>query len=313
MKKAILIVGVLLALVAFCLAAEVPFPKSIVPADAVWAIHFDIDTFLKTKIYAAMERDMPFKGFGVSREKISEILGGDITEILDKITVIGIGRKEEPVVCFEGNIPRERLLNLLKEEGDYETLSHGSSVIYHWDRNEYGAFIGDRMLLFSEDLDGMKDVLDVISGGKPSLKAQDVLANVEAQSAATPIVAFIRDLSALVGASGGPAILNLIGTTFLQASEKGEDVLISLNLDTPSNDDAVQVEKVINGLVALASMEQGNRASAFNIDPEKLSVKVKGSQVDISLAYPVEGFVKLVLGRGAFAGFASFASLRSLH
>lgn len=313
MKKVVLIVTILLVAVALCFSAELSVPKNIIPADAMWVIHFDVQTFTKGRLYKIMEKEDVFRKIRISRDAVSGVLGGvDLSKALDKITVIGFGRGDKAVVCVEGDLPRDRLLGLAKGEKDYREIPFGSTVIHSWDRNEYGAFYGNRMTLLSEDLDSLEEVLNVISGKKPSLQSDEILSRIKPQSSNISVVGFARNVSDLIGEREGPAILQMIGDTVIQAGEKGDDVVMSLHIETPSEKDAIQFEKVFNGLVALASMEQGNRASAFNIDPQDLAITVKGNRVDMSLAYPVESFKKLILGQGRFHGFGTFADFRSL-
>jgi hypothetical protein len=314
MKKIVWFVTALVAITTLCLSADLTFPKNIVPADAIWAVHLDVQTFMKGKLYKMMEAEDAFRKVRIGRDMVSGVLGVvDLTKAIDKITLIGLGRGDRAVVCIEGDLPRDRLLALAKIEDEYREIPFGSTVIHSWDRNEFGAFAGNRMALLSEDLPSLQKVLDVISGKSPSFKSEEVLSRIKAQSGDIAVVGFARNVSDLIGTNEGPAILEMIGHTVVQAGEKGDDVVMSLHIETPTENDARQFEKVLNGLVALASMERGNRASALQIDPRDLSVVVKGNRVEMSLAYPLENFKKLLMGRTGFRGFASFAEFRSFR
>ncbi len=313
MKKIFMILIALLAAAALCLSADLTFPKNIVPADATWAVHFDVQTFMKGKLYKMLEDEDILRKVRIGRDTVSGMLGGvDLEAIVDSITVIGLGSGDQAVVCIKGDLPKDRLLELAKAEREYREIPFGSSIIHSWDRDEFGAFAGNRTVLLSEDLPSLQAVLDVISGKNPSLKSEEILSRVKSQSADVSVVGFAQDVSGLIGADEGPAILQLIGNTVLQAGEKGNDMVVSVHIETPTDKDAEQFEKVLNGLVALASMERGNRASAFGFDPRNLSVVVKGNTVALNLVYPLESFKSLILGKGGFHGFAPFAALRLL-
>ena len=314
MKKVVFILAALMAVATLCLSADLTFPKNIIPADAIWAVHFDVQTFMKGKLYKMMEEEDAFRKVRIGRDVVSGLLGGvNLTKAIEKITVVGIGTGERAVVCIEGDLPRDRLLELAKLEDDYREIPFGSVVIHSWDASEFGAFAGNRMTLLSEDLDSLKAVLNVISGKSPSFKSDEILSRIKAPSPAVSVVGFARNLSELIGAEEGPAILQLIGNTVMQAGEKGDDVVMSVHIETPTEKDAEQFEKVFLGLIALAGMEQGNRASAFNIDPQNLTVTRKGNRVEMSLAYPLKNFKQLLMGRAGFRAFASFADFRSLY
>ncbi len=314
MKKIVLILTALVAVATLCLSAELTFPKNIIPADAIWAVHFDVQTFTKGRLYKMMEKEDAFRKVRLGRDVLSGVLGGaDLTKAIEGITVIGIGSGERTVVCIEGTLPRDRLIELAKIEREYKEIPFASTVIHSWGGHEFGAFAGSRMTLISEDLGSLQEVLNVISGKMPSFNPGDILSRIKAPSTDVSVVGFARNVSNLIGAGEGPAILQLIGSTVLQAGEKGDDVVMSLNIETPSDKDAQQFEKVLVGLVALASMEQGNRASAFNLDPQDLSVVVKGNRVEMSLAYPLENFKKLIMGRTGFHPFSAFADFRTPH
>ena len=310
MKKLLLIIALVLTTAIFCLSADLAFPKNMIPADVEWVVHFDVKAFTQGRLYASLQGEAIFQKLGIPKAKFSQILGVDPIEVIDGITVIGINFDDDsPVVCITGELPRERLLSLAREEGDYREIPFGATPIHQWGRKEYGAFAGNRVLLFSEELVALKKVLGVIAGDQPSLKSADILPSPKAQSSNPSVLGFVRNVSHIIGEKGGPAVLGMIGNAAFQAGEKGNDVLMSVSFDTPSKEDAAQVEKILHGLVALASLERDNRASAFNIDPQDLSIAVKGTQVDVSLAYPIENFKKLMLGKGRFGGFAAFSSL----
>ncbi|MDH4197430.1 MAG: hypothetical protein OEW05_08500 [Candidatus Aminicenantes bacterium] len=301
MKRIVLIFAALVILVTVCLGAQELFSRKLVPADAEWAVQVNINTLQKSRLYGMIEQSEAPREMQRARESILRHYQVDILKNIERITLIGLRPDAEPVVCFEGDIPRKHLLGLLGEERTHREIPFGSTVIHTWGVRKNGAFVGDRMAAVSEDLDSLKQVLSVLGGEKPEFKPEGLLPRVPVQPGVSLVTGFFRDVSAMLGHERGPAILTKFKAAIFQAAEKAEDVLLSLYVDTPSAPDAEQVRQVVQGLIALASMEREERG--FKFDPRNLSVSVEKNRVNILLTAPLKTVFDVLQGRGRIRGF----------
>lgn len=304
MKRIVLIVAALAILVTVCLGAEELFSRKIVPAGAEWAVQVNLNALQKSRLYGMMEQGEDLGKIQRAQEAILRHYKIDILKSIERITLIGLRPEAEPVVCFEGDIPREHLLGLLGQEEKHQEIPFGSTVIHTWGTRENGAFVGDRTALISEDLDSLKQVLGVLGGEKPDFKAESLLPRVPVRSGGGLVTGFVRDVSAMLRHERGPAILTRVKAAVFQATEKAEDVLLSLHVETTSAPDAEQIRQVVQGLIALASMEQEKRG--FKFDPRNLSVSAEESRVNILLTAPLKTFFDLLQGRKGMKDLGSF-------
>jgi hypothetical protein len=304
MKRIVLAVAALAILFTVCLGAEELFSQKIVPAGAEWAVQVNLSALQKSRLYGVIAEDEGLGEIRRAREAVLRHLKIDILKSIERVTLIGLRPAGEPVVCFEGDIPREYLLGLLGQEENHRETPFGSTVIHSWGSRDNGAFVGDRTALISEDLDSLKQVLGVLGGEKPGFKAEGLLPRVPVQSGSGLVTGFVRNVSGLLGRERGPAILTKIKAAVFQATEKAEDILLSLQFETTSAPDAEQIRQVVQGLIALASMEQEERG--FRFDPRNLSVSAEQSRVNILLTAPFRTLLDVLRGRKGMKGLGSF-------
>jgi len=304
MRKIALIFAALAVLMTVCLGAEEHFSRKLIPADAEWAVQVNLNALQASRLYGMLEEGRALRDIQRARESILRHYQIDILENVERITLIGSRPKGEPVVCFEGDIPREHLLGLLGQEETHKEIPFGSTVIHTWGARKNGAFVGDKMAAVSEDLDSLKEVLSVLGGEKPDLKSEGLLSRVPVQPGGGLVTAFFRDLSRMLRHDRGPAVLTRVKAAVFQATEKAEDVLLSLHVETASAQDAEQIRQVVQGLIALASMEREERG--FEFDPRNLSVAVEESRISILLTAPAKTVIDVLQGRKRMRDMGSF-------
>ena len=295
MKRIALIIAALAVLMTVSLGAEELFSQKIVPAGAAWAVQVNVRALQKSRLYETLGQGEGLAEIQRAQGVVLQHYKIDILKSIERVTLIGLRPEGEPVVCFEGDIPREYLLGLLSQEEKHRETPFGSTVIHSWGSRDNGAFVGDRTALISEDLDALKQVLGVLGGEKPNFKAEGLLPRVPVQPGGGLITGFVRDVSSLLRHERGPAILSRIKAAVFQATEKAEDLLLSLHLETTSAPDAEQIRQVVQGLIALASMEREERA--FKFDARNLSVSAEESRVNILLTAPSKEVLDLLHGR----------------
>ena len=300
MKKIIILIAVLALVLVFTtnIRAET-FQASIVPADAQWVIHLDIAKFKSTLLGDLLLKEKDIAGLlGINREFQKETKINLLKDI-SGITIYGGGKDESTiVVCLSGKFDRKYLLGLLEDEDSHRTIKHGQYTIHRWDHHDYGAFVGENLVLIGRDRGMMEKALDVISGGK---NISSVSLGAYFKKASKEVFATIAasNVSLLMEGRSKPKFLKNISSGFLTASEENTNFNLQLTVGADSQKDAANLEQVIKGFVALGKMyveEIGDLSSLL----ENLTIIVQKDQVQVQLIYPSEELFDILSDSGKF-------------
>jgi hypothetical protein len=295
-KRTILISFVFLMTILISQASASSFQTSIVPEKAKWFIHLDVEKFAKTQIKKELINKFN-TDFEEEIEEIERVAHIDFFSDILSVTAIGLGEDEDDaVIAFSGNVNKEHLLSLLKEEGDSEEIRYGDFLIYCWDHDEYGVFVNDNLVLISEDQNAVEQVLDTLSGKAKSISSSSLGNQFASLSSAHFLVAVASDLSGMLEHEDDfpSVILKRSKEAVFTASEEGNKLRLRLSLQTDSPETASNLSDIITGIKSYLSMEE-------KIDPEwnlvkTLKMTVKGSLFLLESEATPEEFVKLFLG-----------------
>ncbi len=269
----------------------------LIPAEAKWLIHIDIEKFAQTELKQILEQNSE-NDIGREIMGIEKTTGIDFFSDISAVTVIGMNHdNDEPVVVFSGSLDKTHLLGLLKEESPNE-INYGDFLIYNWDDDEYGVFASDNLLIISENRSGIEKVLDTFSGKGNNLSGSPLERQLRALSKDTFLVATAENVSELLDEDDddfGALILKKTKSAFFSANEKNGKVMLQLDLQTDSSETATNMESMVTGLKAFLSMNE-------KIDPEwdivkSLNVTVKGTSVVLESQGSVEELLNLLMGK----------------
>jgi hypothetical protein len=265
---------------------------SIIPENAQWVLHLDIEKFTSTrlfKLFLEKEDDKVLAG----KNKIFEKLGIDPLKDITGITIFGSGKAEErAVVSLTGNFNKDRLLSLVKLVKDHEEIKHGKHTIYKWESNQVGAFVNDNMLLMGKNENALRDAIDVIDGKQKNFKKTKLISYLKEIPQGAFLQAVVGDISSIVGESR-PLILQKTGMTFFMALEKNENVNLKLKMTTDTAETAANIGQIINGFTAIAKMQvEGKEVKEKALKVLKaLTISVKGNVIEMGLIYPSEELI----------------------
>ena len=270
----------------------------LIPAEAKWLIHIDVEKFAQTELKQILERSSG-NDLGMEIMGIEKTIGIDFFSDISSVTVIGMNHNNnEPVVAFSGNLDKTHLLGLLKEEESPNEINFGNFVIYNWDDDEHGVFAGDNLLIISENRSGLEKVLDTLSGKRKNFTGTSLHKQLRTLSQDTFLVATAENISDLLGEDDddfGALILKKTESAFFSVNEQNNKVRLQLSLQTDSPETAANLESMVTGLKAFLSMND-------KIDPEwdiikSLKVSAKGTAVELESQGSVEELLYVLLGK----------------
>ncbi len=269
----------------------------LVPAEAKWLIHIDVEKFAQTELKQILEKNSE-NDIGKEIMGIEKKIGIDFFIDISAVTLIGMNHNnDEPVVAISGKLNKTHLLGLLEEEESLNEINYGSFLIYNWDDDGYGVFANDNLLIFSENRSGLETVLDTFSGKGKNFSGSPLERQLGTLSKDTFLIAAAENISELLDEDDddfGALILQKTESAFFSANEKNGKVKLQLNLQTDSPETATNMESMVTGLKAFLSMND-------KIDPEweiikSLKVSTKGTTVVLESQGSVEELLNLLRG-----------------
>ncbi|MCJ7580385.1 MAG: DUF3352 domain-containing protein [Candidatus Aminicenantes bacterium] len=268
----------------------------LVPAEAKWLIHIDVEKFAKTELKQILEKN---SDHDFSREimGIEKKTGIDFFSDISSVTVIGMNlENSDPVVAISGSLDKSQLLDLIKEEESGVEIKYGSFILYNWDNDGFGVFADDNLLIISENRSGLEKVLDTFSGKEKDFSNTPLQRQLKTLSPGTFLVAAAENVSELLDEDDddfGALILKKTESAFFSVNEKNSKVKLQLDLQTDSPETATNMENMVTGLKAFLSMND-------KIDPnwdiiKSLKVSAKGTTVVLESEGSMEELLNILM------------------
>ncbi len=315
MKKALIIATViLLSLLMYTLLQAEALQRNIIPADATWVVHIDLERFFSGRFYNRMAGQEGWDKIEKQNARFVKKYRIDLMKDITAVTIFGKDKDEDmTVACLHGRFNREYLLGLLELEESHREIAHGTFTIHNWDREEYGAFAGDNMALLGKNESALKEALDVISGKAANITRSEASGLIGRIPEDSFLTAFAHNFSALTKGPKMPRLFKKAETAMLHVSEKGKDMMFGAEMSTVSPEDADNIEQIIRGLMALVDMHREDIPAGVRI-PEDIKITRSGKIIRMEISYPSEDLIKLIAAKGRFPfGFALTAVLSPYH
>jgi hypothetical protein len=313
MKKAVIIMVTVILAMFFCYEIMATnLQKSIIPAEASWVIHFDLEKFAATQIGNHLLTEEDALGLGKKNDNFLKKYKINLKEDIDGITVFGIGKGERNIVaCLQGNFDRNYLLGLLGAEDSHKEIPHGQYTIHNWDGDEYGVFAGENLALMGPSEEAIKLALDVIAGKKANIASSPMNEYLKEIPSNAFLAALANDISSLAGSKSKMFIIKKTESAMFSLAEIKENFNIRLNFTVKTLEDAQNMENVLRGLISLANMQLEEMKTGFKV-PEDIVIATKGKKVYIEMNYPSKALLDLALGKAKFSAFHLIADFNLL-
>jgi hypothetical protein len=313
MKKAVIImVTIILAMFFCCEIMATNLQKSIIPAEASWVIHFDLEKFAATQIGDHLLNEEDALGLGKKNENFLKKYKINLKEDIDGITVFGFGNGEENVVaCLQGNFDRDYLLGLLGAEESHKEIPHGQYTIHNWDGDEYGVFASEHLALMGPNQDAIKLTLDVMAGKKANIASSPMNEYLKEIPSNAFLAALANDISSLAKGKSKVFIIKKTESAMFSLAEINENFNIRLNFTVKTLEDAQNMENVLRGLISLANMQLEEMKTKFKV-PEDIVIATKGKKVFVEMNYPSKALLDIAMGKTKFSAFHLIADFNLL-
>lgn len=299
-KKTLLLIAALAlaALVLIVPAWPGTLPTSVIPDGARWVAHLDMEKFVATKLYEYLEKDGRLQ---IKYRDIGRWLKIDLFKDITGLTIFGLEPGDKQAVfAVTGKFDKAGLLALLALEKDFQQVPYGSTTLYLTGSDEFGAFVNDGLIVFSENREAIEKVLDTAAGKTKSFASSKLNAAFKDVSSGTFVSAVVEDLAGLGKEINQSKFVEKAGMMFFMAQEKQDSLQVRVQVTADSPESAKNMADIARGLLAMARLGQGEGPRAVPASlVEGLQVKLEGKTVRLELDIPSREVANLASrGRG---------------
>lgn len=271
--------------------------KRIIPADAEWVVHLDLEGFASSHFGEILLKGKGGEKLKKENSRFEKHFRIDLMKDIKGITFFRTGKeKEDTVLCLEGDFDRDYLLGLLAAESSHREIPHGNVTIHNWDGDEFGAFANDHLAVLSGSSDAIKTALDVIAGKRADVTSSSLKPFIEEVPKDAIFVALAKNLSSMTEHGPRVMIFKKINSAVFTASETEESLRLKLLSTVQTPEDAKNMQDVFKGLVALANI-QLKETEVEMLLPEDIHVSAEGNTLRLELTYPSKELLKIIEGR----------------
>lgn len=298
-KKMTLIVAILAAIGLFLAVPVFPgaIPSSIVPENARWVVHLDMEKFVATGLYGSLEKDGKIH---IKTRDLDRSLKMDLTKDVKDVTLFGLGPNEKDIViAVAGKLDKAGIIAMIEADEGHETTAYGSYTLYSSGDDECGAFINDSLVVFSENRGAIEKVLDTAGGKAKNFSGTALSTSLKSVPDGAFLGGVLPDLSGLGKEIGRSKVLEKASGLFFMAQEKGENLKVSLQVTADTPESAKDMSDVVQGLIAMARLggREGEMAKIASL-LDGLQVKLDGKVLRLDFERPSKEIADLISSGG---------------
>jgi hypothetical protein len=261
MQKPRLIAAALLACLAGARMTHAdPFDPRLVPAEAKWVIHADVDIARDSKTFEAVwDRLLSGDEAQAKFDQIEQITGMNVPSDIHDITLFGKQAGDEAgVILLHAKIDRNKTLSNLQLAKESTSTTYGSYEVLAWldtDKNVkmFGAFHDADRLIIGRTEKNIELELDTIDGKSDSIKPDSVLVS----GVRPQLLAYVaaKDVPQLHGKGDkSNPVLASVDSAWISLSEKDDTVTLRAELNSGSADTASDIKDMLDGLRGMLKM-----------------------------------------------------------
>ena len=275
-KKTLLLIAALAlaALILIVPAWPGTLPTSIVPEGARWVAHLDMEKFIATTLYQYLEKDGKFD---IKSRDLNRWFKIDVPKDITGLTIFGLDPGDKQAVfAVAGKFDKAGLLAQLALDKEHQETPYGAYTLYSTGSDEYGAFINDGLIVFSEDRQAIEKVLDTAGGKAKNFTSTSLNASLKGVPSTAFLSGAMPDLSGISGMNSQSKILEKASGLFFMAQEKQDALQIRLQVTADSPESAKNMADVVQGIIAMGKLG-GNEG-----DMAKIASLLAGLQVTLA-------------------------------
>lgn len=284
-----------------CLAPAGPLQKSQVPADAKWVLHLDLEAALNSELGRFLAKEVDRR----LRRPLADLKSNHGLEVdwrkLQSLTVFGteFGSRpdEDGVVLVRTSLNLPGLLDKIAEDGasngSLTREKKGERVQYSLNEEVHGAAGGNGVFVLSKSLARLDQALAVVEGKGANLGASKTFSRLPAAPDGFIFLGLAEGFSTSAAVPPQAKMLRQSDGGQLVAGEKAGQIFATLNLSTKDAEAAGQIHQVLQGLLALAAMNQTENKDLQRL-VQATKVSTNNTLVNVNLELPASNIISRI-------------------
>ncbi|MBI1176161.1 hypothetical protein GC207_01840 [bacterium] len=282
-----------------------PLQRSQVSANAKWLLHLDVDALRKTQLGSnLLKRVVDEAG-----EDLKEDAHIDLPAILKNTSSVMAygtdfksGKDGKGVLIWQGSKEIEQIASgFLVQQAEATKAGSGNVKLVREGAEPVYAF-GDDMnimvrpgggLVLGRSIDQIDLATKVLEGKASSLQTKDTFKEYSPLPGGFFFLALADGFAKEAQVPAQASVLKLTDGGRLALGETNGKLRLQLSLKAQSKEVTQQIQQVVQGILAVATMTQGDNPDLQNLIRDT-KVSVEGQRVSVDLSVPVETALKQI-------------------
>ncbi|MDD4870493.1 MAG: hypothetical protein PHR77_08020 [Kiritimatiellae bacterium] len=278
------------------------FNGSDVDSCAKWAVHFDMEKFMTSKIGKLITDEASNTELKKGLDVLRATMRFDPLKDIKSVTLYGDRyQKDCGVAVVRGDANTETVNNLEKiivASKTHEQVTYGPRVIHKWigEKNQKSSalcFYAPGVTVLGGEVDKVKMAVDVLDAKRDGLKDN---AGLKIPGNAGFLMISARKDENKSGNPAKAAVLQNADWLTIVAGDAGESVNLEFKLGANSQENAQQIEQLVRGMIAFVMLSKEQDQAVADI-ARAVSVNVENGVVGVKFSYSAEQLYKFIKGR----------------
>jgi uncharacterized membrane protein len=282
-------------------ARSAPIPNERISADAKWLIHADLDGFRASQAGQYVQKTM----LNEALEGLSGQLKFDVPALMQKfksVTAYGTDFAKDPqanlasaVLIIQTDDEAQKIVEgalaaqLLADEegkGPLKKLQTEPYPLYNVGKDLYGAILPNGVITLGKSRERIEFAREVLIGKAPSLKGSKSFADFPAAPDALILLGVAEGFNDAMPSLPQAKVLKMADGARIVLGEKQDRIFAEVSLKGKTTEVVGQIQQVLQGLVALASLGQPEDKDLAEL-VKGIKVTANDKVVSVGVGFPV--------------------------
>jgi hypothetical protein len=301
-----------LSLVLICSASAGPLRREHVPADTKWLLHLDLDKFRATKVGSYFTKEILEKKLAGPKADLKRDLDFDLdTSKISSITAYGTDYQSHPdangVLLIKTDLDVQKALDgaIQKisqdsggEAGPIKKLT-GATPTYSIHGDVFITIRPDKLVLLGKSRQTVEKADAVLAGKAANLNSGKAFSGFPEVPKAFFFIAIAEAFNEDAPLPPQAKVLKMTDGGRLVLGENAENLFLNLTLKAKSSEVVTQMQQVIQGTVALASLSQSENPDLLQL-AQSVKVSSDDKMVSVGIEYPVAKAIEKISEKTEF-------------
>jgi hypothetical protein len=277
-----------------------PLQKEQVGSDAKWLLHLDLDQFRSSKVGTYFTKQILEEKLSQPKADLMRELNFDLdASKISSITAYGTDYGSKPdangVLVIKTTLDVGKVLDAAMEkfspnaeaQGGIKKTQQGSSVLYSVNDDVFVTIHPGKLIVVAKSRKPIDKASEVLSGKSANLTSGKAFSGFPDMQKAFFFLGIAEAFNSDVPIPPQANVLKMADGGRLVLGENADRLFLNVALKAKNSEVVTQIQQVIQGLVALASLSKAENKDLMQL-AQSAKVSADENLVSLSLEFPVE-------------------------